>query len=91
MRFYFKKGLNCMEQEFLLREGFTLMFVGLGIVFAFLVVMIIVMSFSRFFERFSYLLPDPIPPAPAAKPRAPAGDGDTNVAIAVAIAVANKR
>jgi Na+-transporting methylmalonyl-CoA/oxaloacetate decarboxylase gamma subunit len=42
-----------MDQALLLREGFILLAVGMLIVYAFLLVMIGVMSLSQFFERFS--------------------------------------
>ena len=57
-----------MEQAYLLKEGVVLMVVGMLIVYAFLTVMIWVMSLSRFFERFAYLLPDDEPAAPARPP-----------------------
>ena len=78
-----------MDQAYLLQEGMTLMVVGMSIVFAFLVVLIGVMSLSRFFERFSYLLPDSVPTT-AAKPSGQAAS-DEAVRIAVAIAAASAR
>ena len=79
-----------MDQALLLREGFILLAVGMLIVYAFLLVMIGVMSLSKFFERFSYLLPDaelvkPTQPVPAAHAT------DDAVRIAVAIATACRR
>jgi len=76
-----------MEQAYLLKEGVVLMVVGMLIVYAFLVVMIWVMSLSRFFERFAHLLPDSEPAAPARPPAA----RDEAVRIAVAIAAARAR
>ena len=74
-----------MEQAYLLREGLMLMVVGMLIVYAFLTVMSWVMSFSKFFQRFSYLMPDPAPPAPA-KPAAAVVDDGARVALAIAAA-----
>ncbi len=79
-----------MEQAYLLKEGVLLMVVGMLIVYAFLMVMIGVMSLSRFFERFSYLLPDD-EPASAKKPAAATGAADDGVRIAIAIASAKMR
>ena len=77
-----------MDQTYLLREGATLMLVGMVIVFSFLVLMVWVMSLSRFFERFSHLLPDSVP-AKAAKPSVkPAFDEAARIAVAIAAASA---
>jgi sodium pump decarboxylase gamma subunit len=79
-----------MEQEHLLREGLILMVVGVTIVFAFLSLLVGVMSLSRFFQRFSFLLPDAEPSltGPASVPQIA---GDVSARIAVAIAVARTR
>lgn len=77
-----------MEQTNLLSEGVVLMVVGMLIVYSFLIVLIGAVSFSRFFERFAYLLPDAVPARPA---QAPTADRDEEVRIAVAIATANRR
>ena len=76
-----------MEQAYLLKEGVVLGDVGMLSVYAFLVVMIWVMSLSRFFARFAHLLPDSEPAAPARPPAA----RDEAVRIAVAIAAARAR
>lgn len=82
------EGIVFMEQTYLLQEGATLMLVGMVIVFAFLVLLVWVMSLSRFFERFSYLLPDSVP-TKAAKPSAkPAADEVARIAVAIAAASA---
>jgi sodium pump decarboxylase gamma subunit len=76
-----------MDQALLLREGFILMAVGMLIVYAFLLVMIGVMSLSKFFQRFSYLLPDAELTAPnKPMPAAPATDEAFKIAIAIATA-----
>jgi Na+-transporting methylmalonyl-CoA/oxaloacetate decarboxylase gamma subunit len=79
-----------MDQALVLREGLFLVAVSMLIVYAFLLVMIGVVSLSKFFERFSYLLPDaelvkPTQPVPAAHAT------DDAVRIAVAIATACRR
>ncbi len=76
-----------MNPTLLLREGFILMAVGMLIVYAFLLVMIGVMSLSKFFQRFSYLLPDAELTAPnKPMPAAPATDEAFKIAIAIATA-----
>ncbi len=78
-----------MEQAFLLKEGGVLMVVGMLIVYAFLMVLVGAMSLSKFFQRFSYLLPDDAPAMK--KPLAAAGAADEGVRIAIAIASAKRR
>ena len=73
-----------MGEQYLIKEGLMLMVTGILIVFSFLIVMIYVMSLSRFFQRFSYLLPDPEPPAP--KPATASADDGALVALAIAVA-----
>ncbi len=67
-------------------QGLVLMGVGMGMVLAFLVLMILLMALNaKFIPRFSYLLPDE--PAASAKPRSPrAASGDADVAVAIAAA-----
>ncbi len=79
-----------MDQALLLREGLILLAVGMLIVYAFLLVMIGVMSLSQFFERFSYLLPDTELVNPT-RQMPPAHATDDAVRIAVAIATARRR
>ena len=79
-----------MDQSLLLREGFILLAVGMLIVYAFLLVMIGVMSLSQFFERFSYLLPD-TDQVKHARPLPTAHATDDAVRIAIAIATARRR
>jgi sodium pump decarboxylase gamma subunit len=50
----------------MIKEGLELMFVGMGVVFAFLSFLVLYMSLSgRFFTRFSHLFPDSGPPESA--------------------------
>jgi len=79
-----------MDQSFLLKEGFLLMMVGMLIVYAFLMVLAGALSFSKFFQRFSHLLPDDEPTAPRRPMPAPQAADDA-ARIAVAIAVAKRR
>jgi sodium pump decarboxylase gamma subunit len=69
-------------------QGLMLMFVGMGIVIAFLSIIVLLLSFSRSVARhFDHLLPDDAPAAP----RAAATPLDEETALAIAIAVAYKR
>jgi len=79
-----------MGQAFLLKEGFILMAVGMLIVYAFLMVLVGVMSLSRHLQRFSRLLPDDAPAVPR-KPTVLAPAADDAVRVAVAIAAARRR
>ena len=67
-------------------QGVVLMLAGMGIVFAFLVVLILVTSVSmKGIARFDSILPQDAPkkkPAPRAS-----GDDDANVALAIAVAL----
>ena len=68
-------------------QGVVLMLAGMGIVFAFLVVLILVtMSTMKGIARFDSILPQDAPkkkPAAAAK----AGNEDENIALAIAVAL----
>ncbi len=69
----------------MISQGIVLMLAGMGIVFAFLVVLILVTSVSmKGIARFDSILPQE---APKKKP-APRADGDDAANIALAIAVA---
>ncbi|MDT8389848.1 MAG: OadG family protein [Lentisphaeria bacterium] len=77
----------------LLVDGLKLMVVGMGMVFAFLVIMIFwVMLSAKISAKFAHLLPDDVKPAPrrkkspATKPAAGSSDQST-VAAAVSAAV----
>lgn len=69
----------------LIKQGLVLLVAGMGIVFFFLALLVIVTwGASKVIPRFAYLLPDEAPkkkPAPAAK-----ATDDTEIALAIAIA-----
>ncbi len=75
----------------MLLQGLVLMVVGMGVVYAFLYLMVLIMRLiSLVVPRFNHLLPDaPAPSPPRPDPRA-AADGDVPVAIAVAAAAARR-
>lgn len=67
-------------------EGVILMFVGMSVVFMFLVLMVYTMQASTaFFQKFAHLFPEP-EPAKKAKPARAAGGANDNAEIAIAIA-----
>ncbi|MBO6166913.1 MAG: OadG family protein [Kiritimatiellae bacterium] len=70
-----------------LGQGLVLMLTGMGIVFAFLAVLILVTIGSMgFFAKFDGILPQDAPKkAPAKKPAQ--GNDDENVALAIALAL----
>jgi len=66
----------------------TLMAVGMGTVFAFLILLSLVLSASKHFvPKLAFMMPDPEP----AKPKAPAPKADDGAAIALALAAALRR
>lgn len=66
-------------------QGVVLMLAGMGIVFAFLVVLILVtMSTMKGIGRFDSILPQD---APKKKPAAKASSDDADVALAIAVAL----
>jgi len=67
-------------------QGLVLMLAGMGIVYLFLCVLIVVTKFSmKGIARFDSILPQE---APKKKPAAAkAGDDDANVALAIAVAM----
>ena len=66
-------------------QGVVLMLAGMGIVFAFLVVLILVTSVSmKGIARFNSILPQD---APKKKPAPKASGDDANVALAIAVAL----
>ena len=68
----------------ILLQGLVLMLAGMGIVFLFLVVLIITTSISmKGIGRFDHILPQD---APKKKP-APASNDDENIALAIAVAL----
>ncbi|MBP5543116.1 MAG: OadG family protein [Kiritimatiellae bacterium] len=71
----------------LIKQGVVLLIAGMGIVFCFLAILVLVTTAaSKVVPRFAYLLPDE---APKKKP-APAASAD-DAAVALAIAVARSR
>ena len=75
-----------MDME-LLKQGVVLLVSGMGIVFIFLVILVLVTTgASKIVPKFNHILPDEAPkkkPAPAA---AKATDDDLAVALAIAVA-----
>ncbi len=74
-----------MDSE-LLKQGVVLLVSGMGIVFIFLAILVLVTTdAAKVIPRFNHILPDEAPkkkPAPAAK----ATDDDLAIALAIAIA-----
>ena len=69
-------------------QGLVLMIAGMGIVYAFLIVLVWVSKFSmKGIARFNYLFPEPAPKKAPARVAAASDDA----ALAVAIAVARAR
>ena len=83
-----RKGNVFMNME-LLEQGLVLLVSGMGIVFIFLAILVLVTTgASKVIPKFNYILPDEAPkkkPAPAPKAT------DDDLAIALAIAVARAR
>lgn len=72
----------------ILKQGLILMATGIGAVFVFLIILVLVLKgFEYISPRLAFILPDPLPKAPAKKKPS----GDSSEALAVAIAVALKR
>ena len=69
----------------MLSQGLVLLIAGMGIVFLFLTVLVLVMSvMGKIVPKFNYILPDD-QPKKAPRVAAPASD-DTALAIAIAVA-----
>lgn len=69
----------------ILLQGLVLMLAGMGIVFAFLAVLIVMTSTSmKGIARFDHILPQD---APKKKPAASAPNDDENIALAIAVAL----
>ena len=67
-------------------QGLVLMIAGMGIVYLFLIVLIIVAKYaSAFVARFDGIIPQDAPKKAPAK--AAAGNDDANVALAIAVAL----
>ena len=72
----------------MLQEGLELMGIGMGVVFAFLVLLVICLEIStKFFEKFGHLFPDP----PQDNAPMPARTGGPAPDLAVAVAAAARR
>ena len=68
-----------------LGQGLVLMIAGMGIVYVFLSVLIMVTKISMgFISKFDSILPQE---APKKKPAAAAGNDDANIALALAVAI----
>ncbi|MGN0852065.1 MAG: OadG family transporter subunit [Kiritimatiellia bacterium] len=66
-------------------QGLVLMMAGMGIVYVFLTVLIVVTKSSAFIARFDSILPQETPKK--APKKAAAADDDANVALAIAVAL----
>ena len=67
-------------------QGLVLMIAGMGIVYLFLIVLIVVAKYaSAFVARFDGIIPQEAPKKASAK--AAAGSDDANVALAIAVAL----
>jgi len=72
----------------ILSQGLVLLIAGMGIVFAFLAVLVCVMTVSsKVIPKFNHILPDDEPKKRPARASASASD-NTEIAIAIAAAVA---
>ena len=74
-----------MSQAAVLGQGLVLMIAGMGIVYIFLSVLIVITKVSmKGIARFDSILPQE---APKKKPAAAAGNDDANIALAIAVAL----
>ena len=74
-------------EDNIIQEGVELMAVGMGVVFAFLVLLVVFMTLSgAFFTKYSRWFSEPQAPAPPAPRQA----SDTAAKIAVAVAAAHR-
>ena len=68
----------------LIKQGLVLLVAGMGIVFWFLAILVLVTTVaSKIIPRFAYLLPDE---APKKKPAPAAASDDAAIALAIAVA-----
>ncbi len=66
-------------------KALILMVIGMGVVFAFLSLLVVVMNLlAKVLPRLAFLMPDPEPPKPRTRP-APPAEGDIALAIAAAL------
>ena len=67
-------------------KALILMAVGMGVVFAFLTLLVVIMNLlAKMVPRLAFLMPDPEPPKPKTRPTVPASDGEVALAIAAAL------
>ena len=72
-------------------KALLLMVLGMGVVFAFLSLLVVIMNLlAKVLPRLAFLMPDPEPPKPKARP-APPADGAVALAIAAALRRAGRR
>lgn len=70
-------------------EGFTLMIVGMIVVFAFLMMLVYCIGLSAaFFTKYAHLFPDPVPATAKKAAAKPAASDDSDVAVAIAAVTA---
>ncbi len=68
----------------MISQGFTLMLAGMGTVFVFLTILVLVMmAMATFFQKHAHLFKDSEPAGRSAKPAASCGD-DVEIAVAIA-------
>ena len=67
-------------------QGLVLMLAGMGIVYTFLVVLVVVTKIAmKGISRLDHILPNDAPKKPASK--AVVGNDDANIALAIAVAI----
>lgn len=69
----------------IIQQGLVLMAAGMGIVFLFLAILIVVTKCSSVVARFDHILPQDAPKK--APKKAVASDDDANIALAIAVAL----
>ena len=68
----------------IIQQGLVLMAAGMGIVFLFLAILIVVTKCSSVVRRFDYILPQE---AKKTAPKKAVADDDANIALAIAVAL----
>jgi oxaloacetate decarboxylase gamma subunit len=82
-----------LKSYHMISEGIELMVVGMGVVFTFLVLLVVFMNLcGAFFTRFSHLFAEPEVPAkgPASAGAATTKPADSSAKLAVALAAAHR-
>lgn len=75
--------------ETMIGEGFELMLVGMGVVFSFLVLLVVVMTLTgAFFQKYADRFPEPEPEAPRPSGEGAQAAGDARAKVAAAVAAA---